>query len=85
MIKILENIKDLSLAQHKKKDIPTHVCAELKLKNHIIEITSIFEQRLSQGTRHIIHFEAFIIRLFYIFSLNYQGLEYKYNLDQFEN
>jgi replication factor C subunit 3/5 len=83
MIKILENINGISKQEEQTSDISQS--NELKLKNHIIEITSIFEQRLSQGTRHIIHFEAFIIRLFYIFSLNHRGLDYKYTLDQFEN
>lgn len=40
----------------------------LKLKYDIIDITSIFEQRLSQGTRHIIHMEAYITRLIYLFT-----------------
>lgn len=40
----------------------------LKLKYHVIDITSIFEQRLSQGTRHIIHIEAYITRLIYLFT-----------------
>jgi len=57
---------------------------DLNLKIHIIEITSIFELRLSQGTRHLIHFETYCIRLFYLFTLYNQGLEYKYNLDKLE-
>jgi replication factor C subunit 3/5 len=56
----------------------------LKLKYHIIEITSIFEQRLSQGTRHIIHMEAYIARLIYLFTGYYKGTEYNYNLDVLE-
>ena len=40
----------------------------LQLKYNIINITSIFEQRLSQGTRHNIHSEAYIIRLIYLFT-----------------
>ena len=40
----------------------------LQLKYNIINITSIFEQRLSQGTRHNIHSEAYIIRLIHLFS-----------------
>jgi len=57
---------------------------ELKLKINITEITSIFELRLSQGTRHIIHLEAYIIRLFYLFNMHHNGINYKYNLDQLE-
>lgn len=58
----------------------------LKLKNYIINITSIFEQRLSQGTRHIIHMEAYVIRLIYLLS-NYKkddDYNYNYNLDVLE-
>ena len=40
------------------------------LKYSVIDITSIFEQRLSQGTRHIIHMEAYIARLIYLFTTN---------------
>ena len=42
----------------------------LKLKYNIINITSIHEEMLSQGTRHIIHFESYIIKLLYLFSEN---------------
>jgi replication factor C subunit 3/5 len=41
---------------------------DLKLKYNVIDITSIFEQRLSQGTRHIIHIEAYITKLIYLFT-----------------
>ena len=56
----------------------------IKLKYYIIDITSIFEQRLSQGTRHIIHIEAYIARLIYLFTNYYKGIEYNYNLDVLE-
>ena len=56
----------------------------LKLKYHIIDITSIFEQRLSQGTRHVIHMEAYIARLIYLFTSHFKGDEYNYNLDVLE-
>ena len=56
----------------------------LKLKYFIIDITSIFEQRLSQGTRHIIHMEAYIIRLIYLFTNYNKGNDYNYNLDVLE-
>ena len=42
----------------------------LQLKYNIIDITSIYEQRLSQGTRHIIHLESYIIKLIALFSYN---------------
>jgi replication factor C subunit 3/5 len=57
---------------------------DLKLKYFIIDITSIFEQRLSQGTRHIIHMEAYIIRLIYLFTNYNKGNDYNYNLDVLE-
>jgi replication factor C subunit 3/5 len=41
---------------------------DINLKYNIIDITSIFEQRLSQGTRHIIHIEAYIARLICLFT-----------------
>ena len=40
----------------------------INLKYNIIDIASLFEQRLNQGTRHIIQFEAFILRLIYLFT-----------------
>ena len=36
---------------------------DIYIKYNIINITSIFEQRLNLGTRHIIHIEAYIIKL----------------------
>ena len=56
----------------------------LKLKYHVIDITSIFEQRLSQGTRHIIHMEAYISRLIYLFTVSKISDESNYNLDALE-
>jgi replication factor C subunit 3/5 len=47
---------------------------DINLKYNIIDITSIFEQRLSQGTRHIIHIEAYITRLIYLFTNNHNKL-----------
>ena len=38
-------------------------CDSLNLKLRIIEITSIFEKRISTGTRYIIHFEAYMMRI----------------------
>ena len=40
----------------------------LTLKYNIINLTSIHEERLTQGTRHIIHFENYIIKLLYLFN-----------------
>jgi replication factor C subunit 3/5 len=38
------------------------------LKYNMIEETSKFENRISQGTRHIVHVEAYIIKIIQIFS-----------------
>ena len=57
---------------------------DLKLKINIVEITSIFELRLSQGTRQIIHFESYCIRLFYLFNTYFNKRNYTYNLDLLE-
>jgi hypothetical protein len=57
---------------------------DINIKSHIIEITSIFELRKSQGTRHIECFEAYIIRLIYLFSNYMKGNDYQYNLDILE-
>ena len=57
---------------------------KLEQKYNIIDITSIFEQRLSQGTRHIIHIEAYIIRLIYLFSSYNLKNNNEYNLDVLE-
>jgi len=57
---------------------------DINLKNNIIEITSIFELRLSQGTRQVIHFEAYCIRLIYLFNNYFNNLPYKYDLDLLE-
>jgi len=57
---------------------------DLKLKYNIIDITSIFEQRLSQGTRHIIHMEAYTSRLIYLFTTYNKLNDNNYNLDVLE-
>ena len=57
---------------------------DLQLKVNVIEITSIFELRLVQGTRQIVQFEAYIIRIFYLFNLYSKEETYKYNLDLLE-
>jgi len=54
----------------------------LKLKYNIIDITSVFEQRLSQGTRHIIHIEAYVARLIFLFTTYNKSTDY--NLDILE-
>ena len=40
---------------------------DIQIKYQIIEITSIFEKRLNQGTRYIIHLEAYVLRLIKLF------------------
>jgi hypothetical protein len=39
-----------------------------ELKYKIIEETSKFENRISQGTRHIIHLEAYLIKIIQIIN-----------------
>ena len=53
----------------------------IQLKYNIINITSIFEQRLSQGTRHNIHSEAYIIRLIHLFINYHKNNITNYNMD----
>jgi hypothetical protein len=43
----------------------------IDIKNKIINITSLYEQRITQGTRHIIHFEAYIIKLIELLNNNF--------------
>jgi hypothetical protein len=38
----------------------------LKLKYEIINITSLYEKRINQGTRYILHLEAYFIHLIYL-------------------
>ena len=57
----------------------------LKLKLRIIEITSIFEARITQGTRHIIHLEAYIIQLIYLIYNYNKDKDNYYDLDCFES
>ena len=54
----------------------------LKLRYNIIDITSIFEQRLSQGTRHIIHIEAYMIRLIYLFYCYNNNINYNLDINE---
>ena len=53
----------------------------IQLKYNIINITSIFEQRLSQGTRHNIHSEAYIIRLIHLFIDYHKNNITNYNMN----
>jgi replication factor C subunit 3/5 len=57
---------------------------DITIKSNIIDITSIFILRKSLGTRHIECFEAYIIRLIYLFSKYIRGQQYQYNLDILE-
>lgn len=61
MKKILNKIDNLNYSVNDK----------LKLKYNIIDIISIYENRLNQGTRHIIHMEALISKLICLFSNYY--------------
>ena len=42
--------------------------SDINFKYDIINITSIYEKRLSNGTRHIIHIETYIIELINLFT-----------------
>ena len=59
-IKLLENIDTLHINNNNK----------LNIKYNIINIISKYENRLNQGTRHIIHVEALIIELLNLFAKN---------------
>ena len=48
----------------------------IDIKCEIINITSIFQNRLSQGTRYIIHLEAYVIKIIYLLH-NYQNNKIK--------
>ena len=61
-----------------EKDFP------IEIKYYIIEITSIFELRISKGTRYIIHLEAYIIRLIYLLSNFYKNNDYKKEIRELE-
>ena len=41
---------------------------DIDLRYNIINLTSIFENRIHQGTRHIIHIEAYVLQLINLFS-----------------
>ena len=55
---------------------------DINLRYNIINISSIFEQKLNQGTRHIIQFEAYILRLIYLFQ-NVNSKKNKFNFFDF--
>jgi len=59
-IKLLENINTLNINDNKK----------LNIKYNIVNIISKYENRLNQGTRHIIHVEALIVELLNLFAKN---------------
>ena len=44
-----------------------HIDNNIYLNYKIIDITSIFEQKINKGSRYIIQFEAYVISLIYIF------------------
>lgn len=59
-------------------------CDQINIKLRIIEITSIFEKRISTGTRYIIHFEAYLMRILYLLYQYKNGKDFHYNLDCLE-
>jgi replication factor C subunit 3/5 len=48
----------------------------IEIKYKIINITSIFENRLNLGDKHIIHIEAYIIKLLYLIYNNLPKIKY---------
>ena len=44
---------------------------EISIRYNIIETTSLFELRISQGTRYIIQMEAYLIKIIYIMNCYY--------------
>lgn len=59
-------------------------CDNINIKLRIIEITSIFEKRISTGTRYIIHFEAYLMRILYLLYQYKHGKDFCYDLDSLE-
>ena len=49
------------------------ITTNISLKYNIIELTSLYENRLHQGTRHIIHIESYIIKLINIYFNLYKN------------
>ena len=46
----------------------------ISIKNQIVDTTSIFEQRISKGTRYIIQMEAYLIKIIYILNIYYNKI-----------
>jgi len=44
---------------------------DINIKYDIIDTTSMYEMRISQGTRYIIHMEAYLIKIIYILNNHY--------------
>tara|TARA_B100000768_G_scaffold172878_1_gene181552 strand:+ start:809 stop:1972 length:1164 start_codon:yes stop_codon:yes gene_type:complete len=59
-------------------------CQDINIKLRILDITSIFEKRISTGTRYIIHFEAYLMRILYLLFKSKHGKDYHYSLDCLE-
>lgn len=59
-------------------------CQDIKVKLRILDVTSIFEKRISTGTRYIIHFEAYLMRILYLLFKSKHGEEFHYSLDCLE-
>lgn len=59
-------------------------CDNVNLKLRILDITSIFEKRISTGTRYIIHFEAYLMRILYLLFKFKHGKDFQYSLDCLE-
>ena len=46
----------------------------ISIKNQIVDITSVFELRISKGTRYIIQMEAYLIKIIYILNIYYNKI-----------
>ena len=46
----------------------------ISIKNQIVNTTSIFEERISKGTRYIIQMEAYLIKIIYILNIYYNKI-----------
>ena len=52
----------------------------INIKNKIVEVTVIFELRISKGTRYIIQMEAYLLKIIYILNIYYKDNMIKKNL-----
>lgn len=79
LYKILKNIEDkfyqlfitnipIQIILYKIMIYLFNYISDVKLKYKIIELTALYDQRLTEGTRYIIHIEAYIINMINLLS-----------------